>query len=105
MMTHEQFTRERREARYQGAWTFLGGGIFNRSNILTAGQTIYSYGYHFPMARKLDNGTIAVNVDRYSPTTSKHQSALRDVLRTMGYQPTAERPDIHDRYAFEVWAR
>ena len=104
-MTHEQFIRERRDARYQGAWKFLDGGIFNRSNILTDGQTIYSYGYHFPMARKLDNGTIAVNVDRYSRTTSKHQSALRDVLRIMGYQPTGTMADIHDRYAFEVWAR
>lgn len=104
-MSSETSFRNRRESRYLGAWAFVDGRTFSRANIITDGQTIYSYGAHFPMARKLSDGTITVNVDRYSMTTSKHQGALRTVLGICGYAPTGERRDIHDRYTFEVWAR
>lgn len=104
-MGSETFFRNRRESRYLGAWAFVDGRTFSRANIITDGQTIYSYGPHFPMARKLDDGTIAVNVDRWSVTTSKHQSALRAVLASYGYAPTGAMLNIHDRYTFEAWAR
>lgn len=95
----------RNESRTIGADAFMQGRIFNRANVITDGQTIYSYGPHFPMARKLDDGTIAVNTDRWSVTTSKHQSALRAVLASYGYAPTGTMLGIHDRYTFEAWAR
>lgn len=95
----------RKESRIIGAQAFVDGKSFNRANIISDGVVIYSYGSHFPMARKLADGTIAVNVDRYSPTTSKHQRGLYSVLLQNGYRPTDTRVDIHDRYAFEVWTR
>jgi hypothetical protein len=57
-----------------------GGSIFAR------GDTIYSYGEHFPMARvmrdRLGRPTfVLLNADRYSVTTSGHQSAVRGALR------------------------
>lgn len=39
---------------------------------------VYSYGKHFPVAAfGEDLGGWAVNTDRYSPTTSRHQSTVR----------------------------
>lgn len=102
-----EYFRNRREARYQGAWAFLDGKIFAQSNIKTNGTELYSYDYHFPMAIK-DGARMLVNDDRYSVTTSKHQSALRTVLGIVGYAPTDELvpdPKNQTRWAFRVWAR
>lgn len=45
------------------------------------GATIYSYGNYFPIARHVTNAkgasAVFVNPDRYSVTTSKHQSMVR----------------------------
>ena len=46
------------------------GNIFFRNNV------IYSYGTHFIMAVQVSGGYYIVNGDRYSSTTSKHQSYL-----------------------------
>ena len=46
-------------------------------NIFTDGTIIYSYGYHFPIARILPNGGVLYNKTRYSNTTSKHQCHVR----------------------------
>lgn len=56
------------------------GNNSNRS-LFIEGDTIYSYGRHFPLARRLGGGDFWVNPDRYSVTTSKHQSLVR---RTIG---------------------
>jgi hypothetical protein len=46
------------------------------SNVFYIADTLYSYGYHFPMAIKLGYYYL-VNADRYSPTTGKHQSYVQ----------------------------
>lgn len=43
------------------------------SNLFFEGDTIYSYGYHFPVARHY-KGVILFNSQDYSVTTSKHKS-------------------------------
>jgi hypothetical protein len=54
------------------------------------GRTIYSYGRHFPMARIMPEGDYnergwwLANGDRYSVTTSAHQSHLRSALARTG---------------------
>jgi hypothetical protein len=53
------------------------------------GHTIYSYGYHFPMAQIMPSGDEPrgwwlVNGDRYSKTTNRHQSDLRSALARTG---------------------
>lgn len=50
----------------------------NRS-IFFEGPSIYSYGRHFEMARFID-GVVLVNCARYSVTTSKHQSWVRQAI-------------------------
>lgn len=49
------------------------------SNLFTDGITIWSYGYHFPVAKKV-NGRILFNPTYYSSSTAKHQS---HVMRTI----------------------
>lgn len=39
-------------------------------------NVIYSYGYHFPIARHLDNGDILFTTQDYSVTTSQHKSKV-----------------------------
>ena len=50
----------------------------NNGNVFTAGDTIYSYGMHFPMAKRIvlkDKRVVFLfNPDRYSKTTGQHQS-------------------------------
>ena len=64
------------------------------SHMFFEGDTIYSYGYHFPMAIKW-NGKLLFNDDRYSVTTAKHQGYVwsacshYDIIHcaTLGYTP------------------
>lgn len=51
------------------------------------GDTIYSYGHHFPIAvvdRK--NKTAEFNEDKYSVTTGKHKSKVRGALLMNGFK-------------------
>jgi len=45
------------------------------------GDTIYSYGHHFPMAVRYDEDKIfLLNGDRYSSTTTQHQNHVRSAI-------------------------
>ena len=57
-----------------------------RGNIIADGDSIYSYGHHFEMATVFRNedGTarlVLLNGDRYSSSTSGHQSMVRAAVR------------------------
>ena len=43
------------------------------------GSTIYSYGYHFPIATRTDEVTF-FNISGYSNTTAKHKSLVRSAI-------------------------
>lgn len=60
------------------AWAM--GYSAESSNMFTDGQTIYSYGYHFPIAKRV-NEHVLYNRTRYSATTSKHQYHVRRAMR------------------------
>jgi hypothetical protein len=61
-------------------------GLFaGKSNVFASGDKIYSYGYHFEMARVLRDPkgkprAFLLNGDRYSSTTSGHQSNVRHAI-------------------------
>ena len=61
------------------------------------GDTIYSYGYHFPIARHVENtqGERAVlfTTRRYSVTTEHHKSVVRAALQPWHY-PLFMVPDV-----------
>ena len=46
------------------------------ASVYIEGDTIYSYGRHFPLAVRTANGFL-VNKDKYSVTTSKQQGYLK----------------------------
>lgn len=94
---------------------FAHGGVCEKTpsrNVFIENDTIYSYGHHFAMARrivipnKLTPATIGVglrnepgqtiflvNCNGYSVTTSKHMSWLRQALRNNGKMFEVNRPD------------
>lgn len=49
------------------------------NNMYFGGSTIYSYGYHFPIATRTDQATF-FNISNYSNTTAKHKSLVRNAL-------------------------
>lgn len=55
-------------------------------HLFTDGVTIWSYGYHFPIATK-QNGKIYFNTDNYSNTTGTHKG---HVARCLGYNTSKE---------------
>lgn len=65
----------------------VSGIIGNRryNNVFADGDSLYSYGYHFEMARIMRNKkgvavALLLNGDTFSVTTSRHQSILRSVV-------------------------
>jgi hypothetical protein len=56
---------------------YAGGKL---TPLFIEGDTIYSYGHHFPLARRNGDGTFWVNPDKYSVTTSKQQSMVRSAI-------------------------
>lgn len=56
----------------------IGANIYYEPN--KDGSTIFSYGYHFPMAHRLLNGTFLMTNRTYSSSTGKHLNHLRRAL-------------------------
>jgi hypothetical protein len=51
-----------------------------KASVYFSGDTIYSYGAHFPMARII-GGAVLINSEKASVTTSGHQSSVRAATR------------------------
>ena len=45
-------------------------------------DTIYSYGYHYPLARRVSDNKYIVNNRKVSKTTSRHANELKGILAT-----------------------
>lgn len=67
-------------------WANQSRNSAKSGNVFFEGPTIYSYGYHFPIAtlKTLEDGTpIALfNPDRYSVTTAKHKSKAQGAVHS-----------------------
>ena len=57
-------------------WANGIGSKCNGSHMFSDGDCIYSYGYHFMIARKY-KGVVLFNEERYSNSTTKHQAYVR----------------------------
>ena len=44
------------------------------------GDIFYSYGYHFPIAKRLGSGMYLINSEAYSSSTVRHQSYVRNAI-------------------------
>lgn len=47
------------------------------SNLFIDGDTVYSYGYHFKVAVRNEDGSFWFNPEKYSQSTTRHQSLVR----------------------------
>lgn len=64
------------------ATKFLNGACLGKaSNMFIEDDTIYSYGRHFPIAKRLSNNEYLVNSNSYSTSTAKHRSRVSFALR------------------------
>jgi hypothetical protein len=51
-----------------------------QGNLFFSGKTIYSYGYHFAIAKHVDYKTVLITTRGYSNSTSKHISLVRSAI-------------------------
>jgi hypothetical protein len=49
-------------------------------NVFFSNKVLYSYGYHFELARLLSDGSLLLNTRSYSKSTSKHQGVTRGAV-------------------------
>ncbi|MCP3684450.1 MAG: hypothetical protein GY861_17360 [bacterium] len=62
------------------AESFRNGATSGKSNTMfIEGDTIYSYGYHFPIARRFGDKFL-FTTNKYSITTAKHKSEVSSAL-------------------------
>lgn len=59
------------------------------SSIYYDGKVAFSYGEHFPLAIITGPKAATMNSDKYSSTTSRHQSQMRWALTQAGYDITS----------------
>ena len=51
-----------------------------KGNLFYVGKTVYSYGYHFAIAKHLDYKTILITTRGYSNSTSKHINLVKQAI-------------------------
>lgn len=73
-------------------------------NMFIEGDTIYSYGRHFPIATRLKEGVYFVTTRRYSPTTQRHTAHVRLALKgaTLLYVSNPREPDREAQIAVNL---
>jgi len=73
---------------YEIAEVYASGGTegsAREGRIFIEGDTIYSYGHHFPIAKRINPTTFEFNTRKYSLTTSKQQGVVRRALSSRGF--------------------
>ena len=60
----------------------------NGSHLFIDGDTIYSYGYHSPVARRTGEKTANLTTRKFSQSTSVHTGLVRMALVCAGYSIT-----------------
>lgn len=64
---------------------FVGGARTGMgSHMYIDEDTIFSYGSHFPIARRVGANVYEFNEAKYSRTTSKHQGYVRGAIASRG---------------------
>ena len=72
------------------AISFAQGSIKGKgSHMFVDGDVMYSYGHHFPMAYRCSS-VVYVNKDKYSQSTTRHQSHLYVALSRVGNRQVVE---------------
>lgn len=90
----EESVREGRESIADIISLFVKGHMGYRSSSVSSTIDLASrpvlYSYETPIAFRTGYKEIAYNPNKYSPTTSRHQSFLRSAMEKAGYRPHEE---------------
>jgi hypothetical protein len=62
------------KSHYEVIKGFKDGKSYKGANVFAEGNYLYSYGKHFILAVRKEDGSFLLNGDKYSVTTSRHQS-------------------------------
>lgn len=77
-------------------------------NLFINGDCIYSYGYHFCIAKRVGRGTILFTTRGYSPSTSRHISYVASACSHMDkvycYDPTASHSKNQEHFLKDIEA-
>lgn len=76
----EAFAEGNTDAKARADRSFPDGRVF------IEGDTIYSFGYHFPIAMRTGERMAVFNTDKFSNTTSKQQREIRSALESKGFE-------------------
>lgn len=82
-------------------WEEVGHGRSGSRNLFFEGATIYSYGYHFPMAHWVDERTVEITDRSYSASTSKHMYLVRRAIPNHVTQVICRTPGGNARDNYE----
>ena len=55
------------------------------NSVFIDGDTLYSYGYHFPLAKRLGGGVFVINSNPTTNTTYGHRSQVMSGIQSYGY--------------------
>lgn len=85
-------------------WAHQRTDYKSHGNLIIDGDTIYSYGRHFPMARHID-GIVLYTSETYSVTTSSHLSDVRYASNhirsfTVPYVMASDKPTHRKNYKY-----
>jgi len=77
---------------------FIEGNISKTKNLFIEKDkngclVLYSYGYHFPLSIKLNDGVFLINSYSYSNTTSRHKGHLS---RSLGFNSFKDLENQHN---------
>jgi hypothetical protein len=95
----KQVFKDSREVAHVWAQQNQASGRNATRNIYFEGETIFSYGKHFPIARFAGRGVVLVNNNGWSNTTAGHKRDVDDALRglpvtTIYVDDPSERADV-----------
>jgi hypothetical protein len=70
-----------------------------------SGQRLYSYAHHYLLAEHIGPKEVLVNEKKYSQTTSRHQSEVRQALTREGYKETDDIRKGANGHLYRLWQR
>ena len=84
---------------------FMRGAASPGRSFFTDGAKIHSYGSHYILAERLEDGSVSLNTEKWSVTTSCQTTATRKALEESGYRATDSLVTDRNGHTHRVYAR
>lgn len=77
-----------------------------QGNLFFSGKTVYSYGYHFAIAKHIDYKTVLITTRGYSNSTAKHIQLVKQAIshkdKIYCFNPTGSHEENINRFIIEI---